>query len=113
MTCEMCNDPKAVLKDGLCSCPEGQKMDGDGMCHSCEVKGCDECQVGSNINCTKCIDSSADLKNGICTCPQSNHTLNFFGYCSYCFAKGCAECTWSATECHTCKDPEEATLVDG
>ena len=82
------------------------------MCHACGVKGCDECTAGSTDTCSQCIDSSAVLKDGKCTCSQSNHTLNFFGYCSNCLAKGCMECTWSATECHTCKHAE-ANLIDG
>ena len=51
MTCGQCTDPSATLKDGICSCPEGQRMDRDGKCHACGVKGCDECKAGNTEDC--------------------------------------------------------------
>ena len=33
LTCAGCLDKKAELKNGLCVCPEGQKLNKKGFCH--------------------------------------------------------------------------------
>ena len=109
MKCGICKDKNAVVKDGICTCPAGQRMDADGFCQTCGVPGCKNC---AGDDCIDCTDDSAVLINGTCTCPKQNETINFFGYCSLCLVQGCDECTWSATECHVCKD-DSATLIDG
>ena len=54
----------------------------------------------------------AKLEQGKCVCQKNTLNINVFGYCSNCLVEGCDVCTWSATECHKCKDPA-ANLVDG
>jgi len=40
-SCTVCKDPKAVMSDGVCICPNSY-MNSDGLCAECEP-GCAKC----------------------------------------------------------------------
>jgi len=60
-SCTVCKDPKAVMSDGVCICPNSY-MNSDGLCAECEP-GCAKCNKNG---CLVCTDKSKEPENGHC-----------------------------------------------
>ena len=54
LSCFLCSDPVAVSVNGLCTCPDGMKINSLGFCEYCNVKGCGSCEINSPDVCSWC-----------------------------------------------------------
>ena len=92
--CFECSDPTALLRNGVCFCPETEMIfNGEGLCHKCEIAGCERCLEESIYFCLECIDREHTvIEGGKCVCKNRIQKPNFFGFCSACIVPGCSSC---------------------
>lgn len=72
-----------MIDEGLCRCPlENQKINEDGYCGDCNIKGCASCKATNPNVCIKCQDCSASLVDGECICMFADAIWNDFDLCT-------------------------------
>ena len=68
-------------------------FNGEGLCHKCDIAGCERCLEESIYFCLECIDRDHTvIEGGKCVCKNRIQRPNFFGFCSACIVPGCSSC---------------------